>query len=70
MNKIIKSILDSSMFWASLHFPAKDLKHYLKFQCLTLGAHLSERIRCHKVGVTKHKLVSVTLDLIKKLKRF
>ena len=47
------------MFRASLHFvdqnknPAKYLKHYLKIHYLTIGAHVSEHVRYHKVGVKK-----------------
>ena len=62
-----KKVLDSSKIWTPLHFvdqnknPAKCLKHYLRIPCLTISVHLSEPIRCHKVGATKNNLASIIM---------
>ena len=64
------------MFWVSCHFadqnknPVKCLQHYLKIQCLPIGAHLSECTKYHKVGITENNLASIILQSTKKFKNF
>ena len=64
-------VLDSFMFWGSIHFvDQNEIPVSLKIQCLTLGAHFSECIRYHQVGVTKVNLASKILKSTKKFKNF